>query len=77
LPDASSGYGFFQAGDGEEYAMISWKSDGTVVIVYGSANTAASDADGNLCFIDGGTQVSVKNRLGSSKEVMFDYHYTT
>lgn len=77
LPDASTGFGFFMAGDNEEYAQIAWTSAGAVTLINNSANVVAADTDGNLCFIDGGTQVSVKNRLGAAKEIMFDYHYTT
>jgi hypothetical protein len=77
LPDASTGYGFFLVGDAEEYAQITWASDGTVTLVSNSANVVTTDTDAKFCFIDGGTQVSVKNRLGAAKEVVFNYHYTT
>lgn len=77
LPDASSGFGFFMLGDNEEYAFISWGSDGAATLISNSTNVATTDSDGDLCFVDSGTQVQVKNRLGSAKEIMFDYHYTT
>ena len=76
LPDASTGFGTFIIGDAQEYAVISWTSAGAVTIQDSTANVVTTDTDANLCFIDGGTQVSVKNRLGSELEVMFDYHYT-
>ena len=76
LPDASTGFGTFLIGNAQEYAVVSWTSAGAVTIQDSSANVVTTDTDANLCFIDGGTQVSIKNRLGSELEVMFDYHYT-
>ena len=75
LPDASTGFGTFIIGDAQEHAVISWTSAGAVTILDSTANVVTTDTDANLCFIDGGTQVSIKNRLGLELEVMFDYHY--
>lgn len=77
LPNASTGYGTFLIGDSEEYAHIAWAADGTVTLIVNSANVVTTDTDTKFCIFDNGTSVSVKNRLGSAKEVMFDYHYTT
>ena len=77
LPDASAGFGFFMAGDGEEYAQVSWTSAGVVTLINNSANVASTDSDTDFCIFDNGTAVRVRNRLGASKTVTFDYHYTT
>jgi hypothetical protein len=78
LPASSSGRGFFMAGDNAEYAEIVWGSNGVATLVNNSTNVATADTDGNLCFIaTGGTTVQVKNRLGASKSIVFNYQYTT
>lgn len=75
LPDASSGWGFFQIGDGQEYALVSWTDAGVVTLISNSTNVANTDSDTDFCIFDGGTSVTVRNRLGSTLNVMFDYHY--
>lgn len=77
LPDASAGFGTFLAGDGEEYAVISWTTAGVVTLRDNSTNVTATDTDTNLCFFDNGTAVRVRNRLGSAKKITFNYNYTT
>ena len=77
LPDATSGFGFFQVGDGEEYAQISWDSAGVVTLIVNSANVVNTDTDTNFCLFDNGTQVRVRNRLGAAKKVIFKYNHWT
>jgi len=77
LPDASSGFGFFQIGDGEEYAQISWDSAANVTLLLNSANVVNTDTDTNFCLFDNGTAVRVRNRLGAAKKVIFRYNYWT
>lgn len=77
LPNASAGFGFLIVGDAEEYAHFAWDSTGVVDLIANSANVLATDTDTNFCIFDGGTSVTVRNRLGSAKKVVFDYHYTT
>ncbi len=77
LPDATSGRGWFLVGNSEEYATIVWDSNGVVDLIDWSANIATTDTGGKFCFIDSGTQVTVKNNLGSGKKVMFHYNYWT
>jgi len=80
LPNASSGFGFFQAGDGEEYGQVSWTSAGVVTTINGSANFSNTDTgagSGDFCIFDNGTKATVINRMGAAKKVIFDYHYFT
>jgi len=77
LPDASTGRGWFLVGDNEEYFEITWKSDGTFTFWQQSGTVVGTDTDTKFCVIDGGTQISIKNRLGAAKEVVFNYDYTT
>jgi hypothetical protein len=77
LPDASAGFGFIMAGDGEEYAQFTWTSAAVVTLIDNSANVVNTDTDTNLCIFDNGTAVRVRNRLGAAKDIVFDYHYTT
>lgn len=77
LPDATAGFGTLIVGDGEEYTQWHWTSAGVVTLVNPTANVVATDTDTNFCLFDNGTQVRVRNRLGSAKKVVFDYQYTT
>ena len=71
LPDATAGFGLVMAGDNEAWVLFTWKKDGTPSIIMASdlSDVDTSDTDGDLCLIDGGTQVSIKNRLGSAKDI--------
>jgi hypothetical protein len=50
-------------------------TDGAISNFVGSTNTASTDSDGNLCVYDGGTGAVIKNRLGSTKTVIYVYEY--
>lgn len=77
LPDATAGFGFLIVGNSEEYAHFAWDSTGTVDLIANSANVVNTDTNTKFCIFDNGTTVRVRNRLGSAKKVVFDYHYTT
>lgn len=49
--------------------------DATVVKITGSANTADTDSDGNLCVYDGGSVAIIKNRMGDVGKVRAFYFY--
>lgn len=66
----SGGFGFAQAGDGEEYMYFSFTSAGVVTRVSYSTNAVATNTDDKFCVYDGGSVVTVKNRLGATKKVM-------
>ena len=59
----------------EEYMQVFVATDGVVTSIYGSANTANTDTDTKLCVYDGGTGAVIKNRLGGTKVVRYEYLY--
>ena len=73
LPNATSGMVFVSCN--AEGGMWLVQNTGAVVKIAGSSNTAATNADGNLCVYDGGTYAIVKNRLGTTGEIRIIYHY--
>ena len=73
IPANLTGFGFVQLG-GEEYAQVSFTSAAVVTLVANSANVANTDSDGNLCIYDGGSQVLIRNRLGSAKTLIYNLH---
>jgi hypothetical protein len=73
LPDATAGWVDVSC-NGEAGRWVI-ESDGTVTKVVGTANTAASDSDTDLCVYQSGTQAIVKNRLGLSGELRAVYFY--
>lgn len=75
LEKASAGYGFCQIGDNQEYAQFSWTTAGVVTLIANSANAVNTDTDAKLCIYDSGTQVKIKNRLGSSLNLRFSIKY--
>lgn len=77
LPNASAGFGTLIVGDGEEFTHWHWTSAGVVTLVNETANVVNTDTNLFFCIFDNGTAVRVRNRLGSAKKVVFDYHFTT
>lgn len=75
LPTGVSGWGTIYVADNEEYANISWKADGTVTIIAGSANFVNTDTDTKFCAFDNGTNVRIRNRLGSTKAIKLIINY--
>ncbi len=76
LPDTTSGWGEILVGDNEEYGEFRWSSAGVVSLLSDStANVTSTDADGYFCIFDNGTQVVVKNRLGSTKIIKYKINY--
>ena len=76
IATGTAGFGFVQAGDDEEYALFTWKADGTPNIVAGSANTVTTDTDTKLCIIDNGSGIAIKNSLGASKTIRYSLNYS-
>lgn len=77
LPDATAGYGHAIVGDGEEDVYFIWTSAAAVILRSNSANVANTDSDTDFCVYPSGTQIFIKNRLGASKKILFDYHFWT
>ena len=66
----SGGFGFAQLGDGEHYGFFSFTSAGVVTLISNSANCVGTDTDTKFCIFDDGTTVKIRNRLGSTKNLM-------
>ena len=78
LPADSYGWGTFYFHNDGSYAQVAWAADGTVTLIANSANVDDADTDTYYCIYDAGSNtVAVKNRIGASRYVMFDYHYST
>lgn len=75
IPNNSYGFGMVMIGDNEEYARFRFSSNGTVTILEQTTNVDSNDTDGNLCIYDNGTNVRIKNRLGSSKILKYYLTY--
>ena len=75
LPDAS--YGHIFATCGTEWFLANVAEDGTVTLLIYSDEVVAANTDGKFCIYDNGTQAIVKNRLGSSQKVVYNYLYYT
>lgn len=73
LPTA--GYGILFVTMNAEVAVFGIQSDGTVVLLVGSTNTAATDSDTDLCAFKSTAASHVKNRLGSTAKITITYFY--
>lgn len=74
LPDATSG--FVLVSCNAECGLWLVQNDGSSSKVVGTANTANTDSDTDLCVYDGGsTQAIAKNRLGATGEIRIIYFY--
>jgi len=66
-----NGFGFIQVADNEEYAWFFFNKDGEVTLAVNSGNVDDADTDGYFCIYDDGDNVSLKNRLGSSRKLRY------
>jgi len=81
LPAETVGWGTFMlmaaTGSGTlEWLKIAWGHNGAVTVFEAGPNSAGTDSDGDFCAFDNGNDVRIRNRLGSTKLVFGDYHYT-
>jgi hypothetical protein len=65
------GFARVMAGDNEESAVVRWTEAAAVTLETATANVRNTDTDGFLCIYGSGNIVYVKNRLGSTKKIMF------
>lgn len=75
-----AGFGTFLAGpltgtSAAECLHISWGTDGSITDLGSTTNTALTDSDTDFCAFASGNVVRIKNRLGSTKYVIFDINY--
>ncbi len=73
--NGKTGYLFVIAGDNDEYVRAIFKTDGTVTLVYNSANVVNTDTDTKLCIYNNSGNVSIKNRLGSEKAIRYEFDW--
>ena len=74
LPDATKGMIFFVVGDNEHWGTFSWATTGVVTEwTKSGAGIDDADTDGKFCIYDTGTQVALKNRLNSAKDLLAIY----
>ena len=59
-----------------EYIKCHVEADGTITLIYKSANAAITDAASSLCVYDGGTGAIIKNNLGSTKTIRYTFYYS-
>jgi hypothetical protein len=76
LPANTIGWGTVMAGDNQEFSRFRWTSAAVVTVDESTANVATTDLDTNLCIFDGGTSVSIRNRLGSNLTIRYVIHYS-
>lgn len=74
LPASSSG--ILSVSCNAEAGQWLIQTDGTVIKISGTTNTASTDSDGNLCVYDNGSGATIKNRLNvDNAEVRAFYFY--
>ena len=77
LKSGVTGWGFVMAGDNEESSSFTFTSAGVVTLgADATANVANTDTDANLCIFDNGTNVRIRNRLGSAKTLRVEVKYS-
>jgi len=63
------------------HARFAWAISGAPRLVFYSPGSSSywdiADTDGTFCVFDNGAYCRVRNRLGSSRRVIFEYHYST
>ncbi len=74
LPNSISGIGFVSS-EGVEGAVFLFTSAGVPTILSGSTNAVTTDTDTKLCILDNGTNIAIRNRLGSSKTLKITILY--
>jgi len=75
LPEGVSGFGEVIAGDNQEYTQFRFTTAGVVTLLNNTANVVDTDTVSKLCILDNGSNVRIKNRLGSSKEIKVVVNY--
>jgi len=77
--EAVHGWGFISGNDGDAFAAFRFKIDGTVTLLPGlsTADVDNADTDTKLCIYDLGTQIGIKNRLGTNEGFLISIHYAS
>lgn len=69
LPNGLSGFAFVNFDEGAERAICIITDAGVVTFIDNSANVENIDTDGKYCIFDNGTKATVRNRIGSAKNI--------
>jgi len=67
-----AGFGWVNIGDDQERSDFSFSTTAVTLGANASANTANSDSDTDLCIYYSGTDLMIKNRLGSELTVRYE-----
>jgi len=70
------GFGDVMLSNNSEWAKFSFDGISNVSIWSKSTNISNSDVDGDLCIFYYGSNLVIKNRIGSTKTVIFNVKYT-
>jgi hypothetical protein len=68
-------YAFTSTGIIDEWAEFIFSSDGTVYLKSNSTDVSNIDEDGKLCIFDNGTSITIRNRLGTGRQVTYIIHH--
>ena len=74
IPDQKVGFGWVMSDTGETM-FFNTKADRTVAKISGTANTAVTDSDTDLCVFTSGSDVRIRNRLGATSVISCVYYY--
>jgi hypothetical protein len=76
LPSGTSGIGRIKIGNTTtSFAQVNWHDDGSLSLNEFSGDVAVSDSDGNFCIYPNAGGVRLKNRLGSTTEIVMSIDY--
>lgn len=70
ISTGTNGFGFVMIGDNQEYAFFAYSTTAVVLLV-DSTNVVNADTDGNLCIFYSGSDLTVRNRLGATLDVIY------
>jgi hypothetical protein len=72
----TSGWGTVHVGNDEEYARFTWSNGAVITMRESTTNVSDLDVDTFVCIYDGGSNIQIKNRLGSTKTFRFLLYYS-
>lgn len=76
LVSSAIGWGTVMAGDNTHWAIFTFTSTGVVTIEDSKGSVVNTDTDTNLCIIDNGTNIAIKNRIGSTQTIRYQITYS-
>lgn len=76
IPGNTRGWGFIVNGGGDIRALFSWNTSANVELEIKSGDIVNTDTTNRLCIFNNGTNVRVRNRLGSDQVISFWVWYS-